>query len=31
LLVNNRDYFVGHVMVFIFEGIIHRKMVDRFR
>jgi hypothetical protein len=27
-LVNNRDSLVGHVVVFIFEGIVHRRMVD---
>jgi len=27
-LVNNRDSLVGHVVVFIFGGIVHRKMVD---
>ncbi len=28
-LVNNRDSLVGHVVVFIFGGIVHRKVVDR--
>ncbi len=28
LLVNSRDNFVGHVVVFIFGGIIHRRVVD---
>jgi hypothetical protein len=28
LLVNNRDNLLGHVVVFIFEGIVHRKVVD---
>jgi hypothetical protein len=27
LLVNNRDNLVGHVVVLIFEGIVHRRMV----
>ncbi len=27
-LVNNRDNFVGHVVVFIFGGIVHRRVVD---
>ncbi len=27
-LVNSRDNLVGHVVVLIFEGIVHRKMVD---
>ncbi len=27
-LVNNRDSLVGHVVVFIFEGIVHKRMVD---
>ncbi len=27
-LVNNRDSLVGHVVVLIFGGIVHRKMVD---
>jgi hypothetical protein len=27
-LVNNRDSLVGHVVVFIFGGIMHRKVVD---
>jgi hypothetical protein len=27
-LVNNRDNLVGHVVVFIFGGIVHRRMVD---
>ncbi len=28
-LVNNRDNLVGHVVVLIFGGIVHRRMVDR--
>ncbi len=28
LLVNSRDNLVGHVVVLIFEGIVHRKVVD---
>jgi hypothetical protein len=28
-LVNSRDSLVGHVVVLIFEGIVHRKVVDR--
>ncbi len=28
-LVYNRDSLVGHVVVFIFEGIVHRRVVDR--
>jgi len=27
-LVNNRDSLVGHVVVFIFERIVHRRVVD---
>ncbi len=27
-LVNSRDNLVGHVVVLIFRGIIHRKVVD---
>ncbi len=27
-LVNNRDNLVGHVVVRIFGGIVHKKMVD---
>ncbi len=27
-LVNNRDSLVGHVVVVIFEGIVHRRVVD---
>jgi hypothetical protein len=27
-LVNNRDSLVGHVVVFIFGGIVHRRVVD---
>jgi hypothetical protein len=27
-LVNSRDNLVGHVVVFIFGGIVHRKVVD---
>ncbi len=30
LLVNNRDSLVGHVVVLIFGGIVHRRVVDRF-
>ncbi len=29
LLVNSRDNFVGHVVVLIFKGIIHKRVVDR--
>jgi hypothetical protein len=29
LLVNSRDNLVGHVVVFIFGGIVHRRVVDR--
>ncbi len=29
-LVSNRDNLVGHVVVLIFGGIIHRKVVDGF-
>jgi len=29
-LVNNRDNLVGHVVVLIFTGIVHRTMVDEF-
>ncbi len=28
-LVNNRDSLVGHVVVFIFGGIVHMRVVDR--
>jgi len=28
-LVNNRDNLVGHVVVFIFKGIVHRRVVDK--
>ncbi len=28
-LVNNRDSLVGHVVVLIFGGIVHRRVVDR--
>jgi hypothetical protein len=28
LLVKSRDSLVGHVVVLIFEGIVHRKLVD---
>ncbi len=28
-LVNNRDSLVGHVVVLIFERIVHKRMVDR--
>jgi len=31
LLVNNRDSLVGHVVVFIFKGIVHKKVVDKLR
>jgi hypothetical protein len=27
-VVNNRDNLVGHVVVFIFGGIVHKRMVD---
>jgi hypothetical protein len=27
-LVNNRDSLVGHVVVLIFKGIVHKKVVD---
>jgi hypothetical protein len=27
-LINNKDNLVGHVVVFIFGGTIHRRMVD---
>ncbi len=27
-LVNNRDNLVGHVVVLIFGGIVHRRVVD---
>ncbi len=27
-LVNNRDNLVGHVVVLIFGGIVHRRLVD---
>ncbi len=27
-LVNNRDSLIGHVVVLIFERIVHRRMVD---
>jgi len=27
-LVNNKDNLVGHVVVFIFERIVHRRVVD---
>ncbi len=29
-LVNSRDNLVGHVVVLIFEGIVHRRVVDKF-
>ncbi len=29
-LVNNRDSLVGHVVVLIFGGIVHRRVVDGF-
>jgi hypothetical protein len=29
LVVSNRDSLVGHVVVFIFERIVHKRMVDR--
>ncbi len=28
-LVNSKDNLVGHVVVLIFRGIVHRKVVDR--
>ncbi len=28
-LVSNRDNLVGHVVVLIFRGIVHRRMVDK--
>jgi hypothetical protein len=28
-LVNNKDNLVGHVVVLIFGGIVHRRVVDR--
>jgi hypothetical protein len=28
LPVNNKDSLVGHVVVLIFEGIVHRRVVD---
>jgi hypothetical protein len=28
-LVNNRDNLVGHVVVPIFGGIVHKKVVDK--
>ncbi len=28
LLVNNKDSLVGHVVVLIFGGIVHKKMMD---
>jgi hypothetical protein len=28
-LVNSRDNLVGHVVVSIFRGIVHRRVVDR--
>ncbi len=28
--INNKDNLVGHVVVFIFRGIVHKKMVDGF-
>jgi len=28
LLVNNKDSLVGHVVVLIFGGIVHRRVVD---
>jgi hypothetical protein len=27
-LVNSRDSFVGHVVVLIFGGIVHKRVVD---
>jgi hypothetical protein len=27
-LVNSKDSLVGHVVVFIFGGIVHKRMVD---
>ncbi len=29
-LVSSRDNLVGHVVVFIFRGIVHKRVVDRF-
>ncbi len=29
LLVSNRDGLVGHVVVLIFGGIVHRRVVDK--
>ncbi len=29
LLVNNRDNLVGHVVVLIFKGIVHKRVVYR--
>jgi hypothetical protein len=29
LLASSRDSLVGHVVVFIFKGIIHKRVVDR--
>ncbi len=28
LLVSNKDNLVGHMVVFIFGGIVHRRMMD---
>ncbi len=28
-LVNSRDSLVGHVVVLIFKGIVHRRVVDK--
>jgi hypothetical protein len=28
LLVNSKDNLVGHLVVFIFGGIVHRRVVD---
>jgi hypothetical protein len=30
LLVNSRDSLVGHVVVVIFRGIVHRRVMDEF-
>jgi hypothetical protein len=29
-LVNSKDNFVGHVVVLIFRGIVHKRVVDGF-
>jgi hypothetical protein len=28
-LVNNRDSLVGHAVVLIFKGIVHKRVVDK--